>query len=187
MTTPTIALLPLKLGTKEYLPGDRFERTMPHVRQHIDDRTFDIFERNHRVGELTRTSYAMAIGRRREGQPTIGDGFTEAFLLEAGIIDAPAAPVAKKREVKEKTTTPSGPPFALEGTPYFLIPFKPTKAPATYDLVDNDRNLLREARFKSVAKAKEFADDLLAQKAKASGDQHGDHVQSESRGPDQPG
>lgn len=78
-----------KVGDREFKPGDLFDPPAGA----LTERQVASLKNINRVLPLTRENYARAIARRPAG--TVGRGFTEAYLIERGIIDPPAAPAEK--------------------------------------------------------------------------------------------
>lgn len=159
----------LKVGETVYAPGDKFE---PEKTELTERQQRNLIRLGY-YRSANRGVVQMAIARRRAGEPWPPRGFTEAYMVEMGWIDAPPAEPtpeeAARPEVKAKVE--AKPPKAdqistVELTddkipvgPYFLQPVKRGNF-VFYSAADAQGNLLRAALFRTTEAGAEFLESF---------------------------
>lgn len=153
-----VVLESLKVGTRDYQPGDRFERARHLSRKELDERTLEVLEKQNRFAPLTRASYGRAIVHRPgDIEPRIGRGWTLPELEAKGIIDPgqkPAAPPAAAKPPAERT--------ALDPIPYKGFVIQPQKVGrfTLFAVQTADGELVRAQAFKRLDRAQVYVDGL---------------------------
>lgn len=188
-----IVLKSFKVGKRTFQPADKLDRVRLLADPAMDDRTLGIMDRQNYFGPLNRHNYSIAVARREPQYGKMGNGFTEAFLAEAGIIDREAAapaPAGLKVEIKPGTAIPYG--------DFLIVPVKNGRF-VQFEATTQSGELLRPSRFRSQENAQKFIDEVVeAAKAQAltqspapeaAGQEKADDddVRSDAGGPDQSG
>jgi len=164
----------LSIGGRRYEPGDLIETQQAMTRGDLNERLVDTLQRQARIRPLTRENFDLAIRRRDPALEFPPAGFTRAYLLEKGIIDAEAVATADPEAAKAPAGKKKGPPAAsaprideVKPTdqseavgPYFMTPNKRGNF-LHWSVTDADGKLLRDRAFKDKAKAIEFLTGLM--------------------------
>ena len=151
MSEIEIATREIRHAQYVFEPGDRFRPCA------MDERTLYALRTQRQVVPLTPENYANQIARRPLG--TIGAGFTEAELIERGIISRPVGEVVKERKQVEATLEGAEPFLS-----YFIQPMKRGNF-VFYSVLDAQGQLLRPNAFKTIEKAQQFLRELSTQAA----------------------
>lgn len=183
---------PQKIGDVAYLPADMVDVEDLLKRQMLNERLVRLMREQDKIGKVTPETFKIAVARRPAGSPWPPRGFTEAYLLESGLIEPEAAPEppAPRKAVKDK---PPGQPRtvithvertadAVQVGEYFLQPKKRGNF-VFYDAIKADGSLLRDKGFKSIEAGSAFLSTVKPEADNHQGDQSlekpdGDHVQS---------
>lgn len=149
MSNIEIATREIRHAQFVFQPGDKF------TPGNMDERTLAALRRQRQIIPLTPENYANNIARRPLG--TIGAGFTEAELIERGILSRPVEEAVKERKQTEAV---------LEGTTPFLSYFikAEKKGPFVFfSVLDAQGELLRPSAFKKREAAEQFLRELSTQ------------------------
>lgn len=151
--TYEIATEPMKLGRINLQGGDRFDTEKLLKDGILGERVVrTLREVTRQVVPLSREAYGICMARRQPGE--IGRGFTKALLVEHGIIDGDAVETPKAEKI-------AAPVEAMDYKGFKIIPRKNGRF-TQYDVTNAAGELMRASRFRSVANAEKFVDDLPA-------------------------
>lgn len=96
-----IITYPQRIGATNYLPADKIDLEEMGRLLLLNDRLIDQMREQGKLAVATPENYRIAVQRRPADSPWPPHGFTEAFLIERGFIDAPDAEEPKKAPGKE--------------------------------------------------------------------------------------
>lgn len=188
----TIAISPQNIGETTYLPGDRIEVEDCLRAGLLNERTVDLLRRNKAMGEATPETMRMAVARRPHGSPWPPRGFTEAYLVQKGLIDtnigaqaqpeAPAVPAKPKAEKKKPAsrvaTVVTSVPLTDEKIVVGINYLQPKKNGrfTLFDAVDASGKLLRHKSFRTVEAGTAFLMSLSTSEAAAGSPEAQEHA-----------
>lgn len=149
----------LNIGGHKFIVGDRVDVDRWMKSKDLDERTFGILKRQEYIVPLTRERFAVAMARRPAGSPP-PVGFTDAYLIEKGIIDAPIerhedAPKPRVEPIRKIEFNDN----TVQVGRFYRTPHKAGVAPA-WTVTDADGNILSPRAFRSTAKADAFIQSL---------------------------
>lgn len=195
MTTAYIATAQMpQLGGHAFLPGDLVDFDAWRRRGDCDERTAAILIRQTRVKELTPENFSFCLAQRPAGSPKPA-GFTDQYLIDKGIIDAPMpVPVVVPKPGREVISQIEHTAETVKIDGYFLTPRKAGPR-LIWDLTNAEGVLMRAKGFQSVENAAKFIATLsTSTSSESSGNggtsqeaPDGSDVRSNSAGSDQPG
>lgn len=167
---------PQRIGDTSYLSADRIDVDDLLSRQMLNERLVARMKEQDKLAVVTPETFRMAVARRPAGSPWPPRGFTDAYLIEKGLMEAGEAPQPPPR-VKSTKTKPAARKAtivdrvtitveAIQVGDYFLQPKKRGNF-TFYDAVNADGVLLRDKSFVKVEKGTEFLNTLSTEKAAA--------------------
>jgi hypothetical protein len=156
--TPEIALRPFPVGERNYAPGDKFEAKRHLDQKDLEEKHVGWLRSQGKIAPITRETYAHAMAHHQPGH--MGRGFTKAYLIEMGILDAPEPDLAPaEASAEEKPDTVPGLIGVHEVNGRLLREVK--IGPRTYfEPVTVEGELLRSKRFQAKDKATEFLEAM---------------------------
>lgn len=177
MSTPDqIVIRPdLKIGSVAYLPADKLDIAMLLSKGLLHDQLVEDLKVQGYYGDLTKEAFGIALARRPAGAPPPA-GFTEAYLVELGIVEPGALSPPKKASTKAAPPPPKAPTekppkqviTEIKFGPDMIVHgdyrIQPKKAGnwTFFDVADQSGKLLRLTAFRSVDKARTFLDEMVA-------------------------
>lgn len=169
-----------RVGDTVYIPADAIDIDAATKAGLLNERTIRLMTENGWLGKATPEVMKVAVARRPAGAPWPPRGFTEAYLLEKGLIekdDIPGAPppkeVASKQPPGRKATVVTHIKLTdakIAVGKYFLQPRKNGHF-TLYDAVDAEGRLLRIKGFRSKGDGEFFLNALSTDEAGADSQQ----------------
>lgn len=179
----------VNVGERTYLPGDRFDEESHVKRGELTERNVSLLKSHKHIVPLSRETYAMATARRLSTHPA-PIGFTDAYLVEMGIIDAPAAAKPEPKPKPKVEAKPKAEKQVITHVPrnensvqvgdYFRTPEK--RGPRVlWSVTDAAGALLRAKAFQKPAAADEFI-ATLGKPASTGGESSGNQDSTKESG-----